>query len=262
MHVLPSIGTSQAWAEVAAASEKMTYQTKGELTVSAASTGKSTARVAASDSGFPQYDRLPYELRELILYHYIDVFCRRYAHVQFTYEWAAKHPERNYQELPPICRVSEQLYHEATPIFISRHCWEIETTDTCLWMIGFLDEFTVDNMEIGFNSVRAFDFAYLFNTFHDYRENENPYMNLIGRCSGLRYLTIGSIDVGHVMKSHPEDSGKLILKDVEELINYYGLENIFKCRNLKEIHVRRDSGTTYEHELGERYHDDPAEGRY
>jgi hypothetical protein len=139
--------------------------------------------------------------------------------------------------LPNVCKVSE-LKGEASPVYI-RECEFILRSHVALqFLITFLD--TIPERK-GYAAVRALRFS----SFHWFKGGvENLDMRFITGCPALEKLTLRfHVKVCMTMRevesgSNEENGGKkrqVVLKSVDEIVEFYQLHKIFKCGCLKEV---------------------------
>jgi hypothetical protein len=158
--------------------------------------------------------------------------------------------------LPPICLASKQLYLEATPVFIAGFEWELQSAGANRWLTEFLSNFTVHEKEVGFDSVRSIRFSN-FDWFPGMQTlGQNMDMQLIKRCRGLKYLKL-AFEIDCMVNpryfrdvSALEDDTEHDMRDINEIVEYYGLDDIFECRSIKKLDLV-GFGKSYDGEVEE-----------
>jgi hypothetical protein len=182
-------------------------------------------------------------MRRLILWHYFSDCLDKNLDVDVWH--ASDDSVRSIQNdhhppwfLPKICYVSEELYLEAMPLYISmvRLIIRNDFVYHSAWLLQVLDKFTIVNNKIGFDSVRHLSF--LVSRSRPCFGNAGPAMELISLCQGLRYLEFPN-DVKDMMKvDNSSDSQRWVPKSVAEVVGFHGLETLFNCRKLEKLHIK------------------------
>lgn len=145
--------------------------------------------------------------------------------------------------LPPICFASKDLYFEATPVLISHIMLLLNHARAHTWLNNFLNKFTVEDNEIGFNSVRSLTFD-LFHECHGLMKSfmaRKNHMQLVQRCPGLTFLKL-SLDITHLVTlydlwDYPTVVNNLqdAAKDIKKIVKHWRLEDLFECRCLRKL---------------------------
>lgn len=211
---------------------------------------------ASQDPGyvkdFPQYNRLPLEIRLSIINHYMDAEFKTRP-LQFVYDcgqcdasglkvnpfsivslqycscpnfWLSR------KKLPRICLASKQLYSEATPVFIGRCQWLLQGRNAAAKLSLFLDPLTDnDGKMIGHNYIR--DLEFISNVIVCPVSEDTKFLldrQLSSRCPALNTITFT-----FRLFSCPAYLVTCIAEVKRNIVAAYSLEEIFKCRNLERF---------------------------
>lgn len=178
------------------------------------------------------YNQLPLEIREIILEHAmragghldkkVDVEeCR----MQST---NTIHPVF----LPAVCWASKAMYAEATPVFIRYRTWIIRSKEANEFFTAFLENIPEDK---GFKAVKHM----WFTSFHWFpgvpRVGRSLDIKLMARCTGLNRVKF-TFHVQKMTKRASTEQGYLLeLKNIDELVEFYGLDEIFDVKDLRHL---------------------------
>lgn len=225
--------------------------------------GSHWAEIVSSGRRFTFYNAFPLEIRQLVAEHYMH--AGNYTTGEIDVDgWRYKSPDsamstRFPRFLPPLCYASKQTFTEAALVVISDADWKIRSVKANEWLTEFLNTFTVpgkDSLigdEIGFRALRRIHFS-SFHRFRGVREmGRNLDFELMKRCTGLKELTL----TFHVSVTHwwHAGEGEEILRSVEEIVDFYGLEDIFQCRSLRKFKIDAITRVDYWTEAEERLED-------
>jgi hypothetical protein len=205
------------------------------------------AKRAWAEAAYPRfkfYNALPLELRRDVTRFYMH--SSAYIHNEldvdgWRYRSNGSMGTKLPPFLPPICQASKQTLSEAAIVFIEESDWKIRSMKANIWLTDFLDSFTVHEDgsetgdEVGFRAMRTMHFS-SFHRFGGIQEmGRNLDLQLMKRCTGLRNLTL----TFHVSITHywDADAKQFVLKTVEQIVDFYGLQDIFLCRSLKKFRI-------------------------
>lgn len=201
---------------------------------------------------FPRWNELTYEIRQQIIRYqlYISDEIPREVDIVSWLEDCGPNPSTKQPHfLPLICFASKQMFAEATAVFIEEVEWKIRSAAANNFLRNFLEGLTTEvngkKDEVGFKSLRNIYLSSFehFATFHRFPgiETIGQHMEppLIKRFTGLKHLTLTFHASFMENRAEPmdEETGFFPLKDVEKIVKFYGIEDIFKCRNLETFTV-------------------------
>ncbi|KAF2279651.1 uncharacterized protein EI97DRAFT_482330 [Westerdykella ornata] len=146
--------------------------------------------------------------------------------------------------LPALCLASRRLFNEATPVFLRNTTWVIRSGPANLFLTQFLETIPDDK---GFKAVKGLRFT----SFHWFRGLEvygrNLDLMLMRRCTGLRHVEF-TFHMERLAKPAPDGSEtEYRLKSIDEIVAFYGLEDIFKCEELKTLTIDAIDYWVHEH---------------
>ncbi|KAH8724891.1 hypothetical protein GQ44DRAFT_707979 [Phaeosphaeriaceae sp. PMI808] len=170
--------------------------------------------------------RLPRELRDLIIRFTLDELDQIRLDFDRTHNVREHNITPPLYSLPPICAVSQQLYHEATPYFMSKVSPISFNLATTCWLRSWLATFPAGT---GYHCIRHI-------SFRNFNSSEQLHgYELIALCPNLRHLNI-MFNVEYVSPSAtpltitPEVSA---IESLDDLIHTYQLKKIFDVPKLQ-----------------------------
>jgi hypothetical protein len=168
--------------------------------------------------------RLPRELRDHILDCLFDNEQQRRIDFSRQHNVEEARVTRPLESLHPICRVSQQLYFEATPCYLSRVTPISFNVATTSWLRKWLAAFRPSGL--GYRSIRQL----AFRSFHGPEQIKG--YELIALCPNLQYLNIMLGDE----YSGAGDVPSLAISSLSSLANAYdSLDNIILMHQLHRL---------------------------
>jgi hypothetical protein len=212
----------------------------------------------ASFDRFSRWDALPFDIQELVIYyqmHSSGYIGNELDIDEWRQDCGGAMSTTMPPFLPPICFTSKQMLSDAVPVYIAGVEWKVRSMRANLWLTEFLTNLTVEanglTDEVGFKSLRDIHFS----SFHRFAGVEalgrNLDMELMKRCSGLKTLIL-TFHVSVMLKTELEPESIVNVKDIREIVDMYGLGDIFLCRSLKKFKIDGITRTGYRKDAEDR----------
>jgi hypothetical protein len=167
--------------------------------------------------------RLPRELRDEIIRYIFDDYNQERLQFDQHHNVLERVVTPPIRALPPICSVSQQLYLETTPYFLTRVTPIARNLATACWIRKWLATFP---SEVGYRSIQQL----AFRNFHGPEQIKG--YELIALCPNLRYLNIMFGDE----YSDPGTVPSLAISSLSSHVNAYeSLDNIIIIHQLHRL---------------------------
>jgi hypothetical protein len=167
--------------------------------------------------------RLPRELRDHVIRYVFDDFDQERLDFNRHHNVHEPNVTRPIKSLPPICVVSQQLYDEVTPCFLTRITPISFNVATSCWLRKWLPTLSSG---LGFRSIHQL----AFRNFHGPEQHKG--FELIAHCPNLRHLSV-------MLGDEYADAGtvpSLAISSLSSSVNAYeSLDNIIMMHQLHKL---------------------------